>query len=97
MPELKATDYKALDRALWAVFAAERDCEAQEHHSRPEAHTGLAEWYVHVKHDCGYDVVKAYCAKFKETLFLPDTPVICGGCGDDLYARQVVMRATPMR
>jgi hypothetical protein len=94
MTGLKATDYKALDLALAAVFEEERECESPEHFSRPEGHTGTAEWYVHIQHECGHDVVKAYCGKFKGVLFLPETLAICGGCGVELPARKVVLNAT---
>jgi hypothetical protein len=88
------TDYTALELALAAVFDEEQACESSEHLTRPEGHAGAAEWYVHVKHECGHDVVRAYCDKFKGMITLPTSLAICGGCGVELVASEVVQSTT---
>lgn len=84
----------SLALALEAVFEEEQACESVEHLTRPEGHAGTAQWYVHVKHECGYDVVKAYCGKFMRVLYQPDAIAICGGCGVELPVSEVVQRIT---
>lgn len=86
----------ALESALSALFNEERPCEAPEHLSWPEWHAGAAQWYVHVKHECGHDVVKAYCGKFMQSLYEPDALAICGGCDVELYVSEVVQGITRM-
>ena len=89
-------DSLGLALALQAVFDEVRDCESPEHFTRPEGHAGIAEWYVHVKHDCGHDVVRAYCDKFKQMITSPVSVAICGGCGVQLPASIVIRNATRM-
>lgn len=84
----------ALYLSLSALFDEERPCEQVEHSRWPEYHAGAAQWYVHVKHECGHDVVKAYCGKFKQALDDPDTLAICAGCSVELSASEVIQSTT---
>lgn len=84
--------------ALSAVFEEEQACESMEHSVRPEGHAGAAEWYLHVTcKACGHDVVKAYCAKFKHLMMLPNSIAICAECWAEAPAPEVVRSATKIR
>lgn len=84
----------AMDLALRAVFDEERDCESVDHFTRPDGHLGTAEWYVHVKHECGHNVVKAYCDRFVQVLSVPSTPVYCAKCMAETTAGEHVQSFT---
>ena len=95
MDGLKATDYKALDEALRAVWEAEQDCEHPEH-ERSDKHAGTAQYYVHIRHSCGLDLVEAVCGVWKGWL---DANIVvrCRECGVYVKSGEFVLRSTGIR
>lgn len=84
----------SLEIALSALFDEEQACESEEHSRRADRHAGAAQWYIHVKHECGHNVVTAYCDKFKRTMEHPWMVAICRGCGVRLPASEIIQSAT---
>lgn len=91
---LSALDNLALATALQAVFDEERPCESPQHSTRPEDHAGAAQWYLHVKHECGHDRVWAACNRIKEVLLEPLAVATCSGCGKNTAAGLAVRSVT---
>lgn len=67
---------------LLLLFEREQlPCENAYHADRPHNHSGPAEWYVQLIHECGKNYVRAYCDQYTQYIIAhPDNDSHCTAC-----------------
>lgn len=77
-----------LDISLELALQEPQPCENAFHAVRHKIHSGSAEWYVQIVHDCPHTqvgVIKAYCDRFVQHLLEnPKGLIKCIKCKKDM-------------